>query len=83
MKRPPTESAQLRAVLGLNLKLYRVRRGLSQRELAAKAETTATRIGAIERGQTSTTIDLVERLAVSLETEPWRLLLPDEESLKE
>lgn len=47
------------------------------------AETTATRIGAIERGQTSTTIDLVERLAMSLETDPWRLLVPDKEISEE
>lgn len=79
MKRPPSETARLRAVLGLNLKLYRVRRGLSQRELAARAETSANRIVAIERGTTSTTIDLIERLSICLETEPWRLLVPDSE----
>tara|TARA_R110001599_G_scaffold127379_8_gene300752 strand:+ start:16113 stop:16352 length:240 start_codon:yes stop_codon:yes gene_type:complete len=78
MKRSPADDSTLRKTLGLNLRLYRVRRSLSQRQLAALVGTSANRIGAIEKGLSSTTVDVIERLADALETEPWRLLAPDQ-----
>lgn len=79
MKRPPSDTAQLRAVLGLNIRIYRTRRELTQRQLAQMAGTSPNRIGAIEKGETSTTVDVIERLAIVLKVEPWKLLVPDEQ----
>ncbi len=78
MKRKPPETPELRQILGRNIKLYRARRGLSQRDLAALASTTQSRVAGIELGNTSTTIDLLERIAAGLQVNPWRLLHPDE-----
>jgi transcriptional regulator with XRE-family HTH domain len=79
MKRTPAKRPALRQVLGLNIRVYRARRGYSQRELAERAGSLPSRIVSIENGRGSTTVDLIEKLAEALDVAPARLLTPDEE----
>jgi len=64
----------IREVLALNLKRYRTERGLSQEELAHRAEIDRTYISSLEREQYAASIDVVERLATVLDVEPFELL---------
>lgn len=60
--------------LAKNLKAIRNKRGLTQRQLAAAAETTLATIGLIEIGKRMPSWDLFERLATALNVPPDRLL---------
>jgi transcriptional regulator with XRE-family HTH domain len=66
----------VRDVLAANLRSRRQRQGLSQEELAHRAGIDRTYISALERGVYAATIDIVERLARALDTQPWELLKP-------
>jgi transcriptional regulator with XRE-family HTH domain len=66
----------VREVLAANLRLRRQERGLSQEELAHRADVDRTYVSSLERGVYAATIDMVERLARVLEMEPWELLRP-------
>ena len=71
----------IREVLALNLRRYRQSRGLSQEELAHRADIDRTYISALERSVYSATIDVVERLATALGVEAADLIskhLPDD-----
>jgi transcriptional regulator with XRE-family HTH domain len=50
-------------VHAVNLRRERLARGWSQRELANKAGLTRTHVGSVERGEHSTTINVIEALA--------------------
>ena len=60
------------------LRELRILRGISQAELAAKAEVSVSYVSELESGETSPGIDLVARLAKGLGTTLGELL-PDEE----
>ena len=64
----------IREVLALNLRRYRRSRGLSQEELAHRADIDRTYISALERSVYSATIDVVERLAMALDVEAADLI---------
>lgn len=49
--------------IGLKVKLERTKRGLSQEKLAELADLSKGSLGAIERGQSSATIETLEKLA--------------------
>ena len=66
----------IREVVGLNLRKYRRAAGLSQEELAHRAEVDRTYVSSLERGIYAATIDILERLAQVLEIEPMELLRP-------
>ena len=66
---------QIRAIFAANLRRARRARGLSQEELAHRAEIDRTYISALERGVYSVTIDIVDRLANSLGIEAGDLLI--------
>lgn len=66
----------IREVLARNLRRYRTERGLSQEELAHRAEVDRTYISSLERQQYGASIDVVENLARVLEVEPFELLRP-------
>lgn len=66
----------IREVLARNLRRYRALRGLSQEELAHRADIDRTYISSLERLQYAATIDVVERLAGVLEVPPFELLKP-------
>jgi transcriptional regulator with XRE-family HTH domain len=68
----------IREVLAQNLKRYRALRGLSQEELAHRADIDRTYISSLERSQYAAGIDVVERLATALDLKPFELLRPED-----
>ncbi len=64
----------LRDVFARNLRRLRQARGLSQEELAAEADISREYLGALERAGYSASIDVIERLAKALRTDPVKLL---------
>ncbi|MFZ5685699.1 MAG: helix-turn-helix domain-containing protein [Pseudomonadota bacterium] len=59
-----------------NLRSARRRQGLSQEELAYRADIDRTYVSALERGVYAATIDVLERLARALDMQVWELLKP-------
>lgn len=70
----------IRQILALNLRKYRHAAGLSQEELAHRAEIDRTYISSLERAIYAAGIDVVDRLAVALEIEAADLLRRSHES---
>ncbi|HXA40289.1 MAG TPA: helix-turn-helix transcriptional regulator [Phenylobacterium sp.] len=66
----------LNQVLGINVRLARQERGLSQEVLADEVGLAVTYVGQIERGIRNPTLDVVERLASVLGVDPLALLQP-------
>lgn len=64
----------LRQLFAFNLRRLRVERGLSQEELAHRTGIDRTYVSHLERLRYNPTIDMVERLAKSLNVEPLELL---------
>ncbi|WP_077122014.1 helix-turn-helix domain-containing protein [Agrobacterium rosae] len=64
----------IRETFAANLREIRVKRGLSQEELAHRADIHRTYVSSLERCQYSATIDMVETLARILDVEPADLL---------
>jgi transcriptional regulator with XRE-family HTH domain len=65
---------EIREVLALNLRKFRQAKGLSQEELADRAEIDRTYISAVERSVHAASIDVVDRLARGLGIEAADLL---------
>ena len=65
----------IRDVLAKNVRKYRQAAGLSQEELAHRAEIDRTYISSIERSVYAATIDVVDRLAKALGVEAADLLV--------
>jgi transcriptional regulator with XRE-family HTH domain len=65
---------EIRAILAFNLRRCRRLRGLSQEELAHRAEIDRTYISALERSVYAASIDVVDRLARTLGVEAADLL---------
>jgi transcriptional regulator with XRE-family HTH domain len=65
----------IRDVLAKNVRKYRQAAGLSQEELAHRAELDRTYISSIERSVYGATIDVVDRLAKALGVEASDLLV--------
>lgn len=65
-----------REILAANLRLLRRRQGLTQEELAYRADIDRTYVSALERGVYAATIDVIERLARALDVQVWELLKP-------
>ena len=65
---------EIRDVLALNLRKYRQAKGLSQEELAHRADIDRTYISALERSVYAAGIDVVDRLARVLDLEAADLL---------
>lgn len=64
----------LREVLAFNLQRHRREKGLSQEELAHRADVDRTYVSALERRLYAASIDVLERLARELEIDPADLL---------
>jgi transcriptional regulator with XRE-family HTH domain len=64
----------IREVLARNLRIYRQQRGLSQEELAHKADIDRTYVSALERCVYGVSIDVLDRLAAALSVEAADLL---------
>ena len=65
----------IREVFARNLRKYRRKAGLSQEELAHRAEIDRTYISSLERGVYAASIDVVDRLATALEIQAADLLI--------
>ena len=65
----------LREVLAENLKRHRLATGLSQEELAHRADIDRTYVSSLERCQYSATVDMIEKLARVLGVEAAELLV--------
>lgn len=68
----------LRAVVAKNLRKLRQTRGLSQEDLAHRADVTANYVSSLEREEYAVSVDIIERLAVALDIEPMELFRRDE-----
>jgi transcriptional regulator with XRE-family HTH domain len=66
---------KLREVLATNLKRHRLAAGLSQEELAHRADIDRTYVSSLERGRYSASIDMLESLSIALDIEPFELLV--------
>ena len=71
------EPEKIKAILGKNVKFYRNHRGLSQSELANKAELSVTFLSNIERGIMFPKVETLSRLTSSLEVEVYELFKTD------
>lgn len=69
---------EIRDVLALNLKRLRADRGLSQEDLADRADIDRTYISSLERSVYAAGIDVVDRLAKALGVTAADLLAPPE-----
>jgi transcriptional regulator with XRE-family HTH domain len=64
----------LRRLVGANVRSFRERLGVSQEELAFRANLHRTYVSGVERGVRNPTVVIVGRLANALEVEPASLL---------
>lgn len=60
-------------MIGLRIKELRKSRGLSQEELAEKAETSPNYLSRMERGTENPTLDMLIKLSNALEVEMWEM----------
>jgi transcriptional regulator with XRE-family HTH domain len=65
---------KLRAIVARNLRVLRKQKGLSQEELAFQAGINRNYVGQIEREEKSPTVDMIEKIAFVLATEPETLV---------
>ncbi|WP_440982255.1 helix-turn-helix domain-containing protein [Shinella sumterensis] len=70
----------IRDVFAVKLRARRLERGLSQEELAHRADLHRTYVSAIERCKYSVSIDSLQALAKVLGVEPYELLMPEDGS---
>ena len=66
----------LKQVLAINMKQYRKQRGLTQANLAEKANASTQYIAMIELGRKFPSLELLERLAIALEIDNLDLFSP-------
>ncbi|WP_312062948.1 helix-turn-helix transcriptional regulator [Brevundimonas sp.] len=65
------------ALLGRNIRRHRNAQGISQEELAFRAEMKRSYVSGIELGKRKPSVDALERLADALRVDPRSLLDPD------
>lgn len=70
----------LRQVLTTNLRRLRHQKDLSQEELADAASINRTYVSKLETGATYAGLEILGKLAVVLEVQPYELLLPARKS---
>lgn len=64
-------------VFGINLRRYRLKRGLSQEKFAETCGLHRTYISSVERFQRNVSLENVGRIAEGLGIEPYKLLLEE------
>ncbi len=60
-------------LIGLRIKELRKRKGLSQEEVAEKAETSPNYLSRMERGTENPTLDMLIKISEALKVEMWEL----------
>jgi transcriptional regulator with XRE-family HTH domain len=73
-KRKRIEHHPIIKAFGATLRIERKRRGLSQQDLAFKAGVNVGYVGKLERGESAVGLDLIARLADTLDVAPEKLL---------
>jgi transcriptional regulator with XRE-family HTH domain len=68
----------LRAVVAKNLRKLRQNQGLSQEDLAHRADITANYVSSLEREEYAASVDVIERIAAALQVEPAELFRRDD-----
>ena len=76
MVKPRRQTTSARLRFAINLRAARKAKGLSQEELADKADLHRTYVGSVERGERNVSIDNIERLAAALNLDVIELLKP-------
>lgn len=71
---PVEKGAEVRSAFGNRLRVIRLAYGISQEELAYKAELDRTYVSSVERGRRNIGLENICRLAHALEQEPLSLL---------
>jgi transcriptional regulator with XRE-family HTH domain len=60
----------LRETVAMNLQKLRRAKGMSQEELAARADINRNYVGMLERNEHAPTIEILEKLALALDVDP-------------
>ena len=76
MAKAGKRTGRLQGIIAANVRTLRMRKGISQEELAEISGYHRTYVGMIERGERNISIATLEALAGSLGVEPQRLLEP-------
>ena len=66
----------LKEVMAVNMRRVRHDQGLTQEELAARADLSMRYVGSIERGRVSASVTVLGRLAKALNVDPCELIKP-------
>lgn len=66
----------LRGIFAWHVRTLRVTKGWSQERLALECDLDRTYISALERRVWNISLGNIEKIALALDTEPWRLLTP-------
>lgn len=61
--------------VGMNIRLERIKRGISQEELADIADIARSTMGIIERGEKSPTLQTLNKIATALEIDLYKLFI--------
>ncbi|MCL2804748.1 MAG: helix-turn-helix transcriptional regulator [Treponema sp.] len=69
----------IKVIFGENLKLYRKARKLSQEQLSEKAEISVKHLSSIERGLNFVSVDLLEKLSLSLKVPAFYFFVNEKE----
>ncbi|MDR1106272.1 MAG: helix-turn-helix domain-containing protein [Treponema sp.] len=83
MKKNSGKGKFLKILVSLNIKRFRANTGLSQEDLAEKAEISVPYLGAIERGEKWPSPDTFAGIAQGLGVEPFDLMRPEDASSQE
>ena len=67
----------LESIFARNLELIRVAKGYTQENLALDADISRSHLANLKAGSSSSTLEMLSRIAGVLGVEPWLLLLPD------
>ena len=64
--------------VGLNIRVQRVKRGISQEELADMAGIARSTMGIVERGEQSPSLQAIAKIATALKIDIYKLFLFDD-----
>ncbi len=70
------EHSNLKEVLGINVKFYRLQNKLTQEQLAEKSDISTRYVSDIENANANISLDKLERVASALNVECYKLLEP-------
>ncbi len=66
----------LKEIMAINMRRVRHDQGMTQEELAARAELSMRYVGSVERGRVSASVTVLGRLAKALNVDPCDLIKP-------